>query len=87
MNYVVVMNALVMLKKEVDRRRHMDGFNFFGPFHENSSGLIATKADKEWLEINISVCQAQCSCNPCEFDATRMHFIGTPSARIETWRP
>jgi hypothetical protein len=61
MNYVVVMSALVMLKKEVDRRRHMDGFNLFDPFHEeNSSDLMATNADKERLEINISVCQAQC---------------------------
>jgi len=49
-----------MLKEEVDRRRHMDGFNLFGPFHENSSDFMATKADKERLEINISVCQAQC---------------------------
>ena len=60
MDYTVIMSALVMLK-EVDRRRHMDEFNLFGPFHEeNSNYLMATKADKERPEINISVCQAQC---------------------------
>ena len=58
MDYAVIMRASIMLKKEVDRRRHMDGFNLFDPFQENSSDLMATETDNEWLEINISVCQA-----------------------------
>jgi len=58
MDYAVIMSASIMLKKEVDRRRHMDGFNLFDPFHENSSDLMVTETDKERLEINISVCQA-----------------------------
>jgi hypothetical protein len=33
MDYAVIMSASIMLKKEVDGRRHIDGFNVFGPFH------------------------------------------------------